>query len=109
MSDNSYARVLFYGVPSGQVEAALDALDGEGFSQEFDNGPARGWQCRPNRPAVIELGESYDREGAHLDASADLAAALAEVAPGAVFATWSDPADGELGVLRIHVPGLGMF
>lgn len=103
MPGDSYARVYFWSVPAREVVTALAALDAHGFAAESPPGPGANW------PPVLDLDEPYRKQDAWILDADEVAHALGEAAPGAIFQVWSDPAEDSLGVVRMHVPGLGLF
>ncbi|WP_327378707.1 hypothetical protein OG393_32855 (plasmid) [Streptomyces sp. NBC_01216] len=103
MSDRSPMQLFVYAVHEDEEAAVLRAISDEALGLEWGD-------TEEPEPARLVLGACYGIHETPLGSSDDLATALQEQAPTAVFKLWQDPHwSGADGHLVAHVPGVGTY
>jgi hypothetical protein len=111
----TYAQLFVYDVPAGQARALLDTIDADdldtnaGYRPHPDPGVPGTSVDLTGRLVLGAPGYSHEKVSVGWMFEDDLADELVQAAPGATWRAWECPADGHLGTLRVHVPGLGVF
>lgn len=99
MGDYTELQVFIHNCPEDQVVALVDVLINWRLGVDWE-GP------EPER-GELHIGTPYTNRSVAGDASEDLADELIDVAPGAMFTVWTDPAYDWLGSLVRYTPKLG--
>lgn len=101
MSDRSPLQMFVYSVHESEVQAVLEVMDEEGLDLE--------WSDEDQGASALVLGRRYGIDETPIGSSRDLAAALQQRAPSAVFKLWQDPHYSSDGHFVAHVPGIGTY
>lgn len=102
MSDRTHIQLRVLDCPLDQAQAVIDLIDQENLGLEF---------VEDDQPSTNQLGLGLAYINDEITCgSADLIAKhLQEIAPGASWEVWEDPAYSWLGTLIRFTPDLGVF
>ncbi|MFF2378375.1 hypothetical protein ACFVUW_28700 [Streptomyces xiamenensis] len=101
MSDRSPLQMFVYSVHESEEQAVLEVMEEEGLDLE--------WSDDDQGTSALVLGRRYGIDETPIGSSRDLATALLQRAPSAVFKLWQDPHYSTDGHFVAHVPGIGTY
>lgn len=100
--DRTDFQLIVYDCPDDQRSAVVEILNEHELDFEYELGSGQ------RSHSELVLGRTYT-DHSYGALSDDIGAKLADRAPGATFACWTDPAYEYLGLAVMYAPDLGLF